>query len=343
MTGRHFELTREQILAYRRRVQALDQRLPPGSASLRRAAGIGLQDSVPRSALHALHARVTNVRPDALDDPSLIQVWGPRYAVYVVPAGEHVPFTLGRMPAGGRLPARAQDLAVRAETYLAGRRLRAEEVARAIGTRHLNEIRYAALTGTLMIRWDGARDPLVWTVPRSRFTPEAALQELARRYLHMLGPSTVDAFTRWGGLDARATYRAFEALAAELLPLRTPLGEALILAADEPALRQQPEPTDAVRLLPSGDHYYLLWNADRELLVPQPAHRARLWTTRVWPGAVLIAGEIVGTWRRSKAMVQVAPWRRLTATERQGIEAEAASLPLPEVTTERSVVWHAHA
>ncbi len=70
-----------------------------------------------------------------------------------------------------------------------------------------------------------------------------------------------------------------------LMTVRTPLGEGQILAEDVPALREPPVPTEAVRLLPSGDPYYLLWGADRELLVPDAASRAELWTTRVWPGA----------------------------------------------------------
>jgi hypothetical protein len=43
-------LTRTQILAFRRSVQALDERLPHDTSSLRRAAWAGLQDSVPSSA-----------------------------------------------------------------------------------------------------------------------------------------------------------------------------------------------------------------------------------------------------------------------------------------------------
>ena len=45
------ELTRDQILAYRRRVGSLDERLPMSAESLRLAAWAGLQDSSPRSAL----------------------------------------------------------------------------------------------------------------------------------------------------------------------------------------------------------------------------------------------------------------------------------------------------
>ena len=55
------KLTRNQILAFRRRVGALDERMPMGPESLRRAAWAGLQDSMPRAALLSLHARVDGV------------------------------------------------------------------------------------------------------------------------------------------------------------------------------------------------------------------------------------------------------------------------------------------
>lgn len=332
------DLSRDQILAYRRRVQALDERLPFGPDSLRHAAWAGLQDSVPRSALHSLHARVEGVPPDALDDPALVQVWGPRYAAYVVPAGDHAAFTLGRMPAKGRMPARAEDLAARAHAHLAGRRLPVDDVARALGSG--NAIRYATLTGTVLIRWGGARQPLMWTVPRSEVSPAEALQDLARRYVHVFGPTTVGSFVRWAYVDGPAAAAAFDALGKELMNVRTPLGDGQILVEDVPVVREPPMPTEAARLLPSGDPYNLRWGADREFLVPDAAHRAELWTTRVWPGAVLVGGEIVGTWRRSKALVAVTSWRPLSAREREAVEAEAASLPLPEISVAATVEWH---
>jgi hypothetical protein len=67
-------------------------------------------------------------------------------------------------------------------------------------------------------------------------------------------------------------------------------------------------------LLPSGDTYYLLWGADRELLVPEAKRQATLWTTRVWPGA-LSADEL-----------SIEPWRRFSSAEQKVVEAE---LPLP--------------
>lgn len=104
-------------------------------------------------------------------------------------------------------------------------------------------------------------------------------------------------------------------------------------------MRAPAGPVAPARLLPSGDTYFLLQGADRELLVPEADRRSRLWTSRVWPGAVLVAGEIVGTWRRSGSVVTVEPWRRLSASERAAVEAEAASLPLPGLAGPITVRW----
>ena len=81
-----------------------------------------------------------------------------------------------------------------------------------------------------------------------------------------------------------------------------------------------------------GDAYFLLWGADREILVPDAKRRAELWTTRVWPGAVLVNGEIVGVWRRTAGQISIDAWRRFSKAEWEAIESEASSLPLPGVT-----------
>jgi hypothetical protein len=96
------ELTRAQILAFRRRAGALDERLPRGARSLRHAAWAGLTDSVPRAALLSIHARVEGTQPSSWEDPSLVQVWGPRNSTYVVPARDRAIFTLGRLPDDAR-------------------------------------------------------------------------------------------------------------------------------------------------------------------------------------------------------------------------------------------------
>jgi hypothetical protein len=328
------ELTREQILAFRRRVGALDERLPPGAGSLRRVAWAGLQDSMPRAALLSIHARVEGARPSSWEDPSLVQVWGPRFSVYVVPAQDHAIFTVGRHPDDARGRARADDLAARLRAAVAAGLSSDGDLG--IGPR----IRYATTSGTVLIRWAGARAPLVRVVPRPAVEPLDARRELARRYLHVFGPGTAGSFAKWAGIGAKEARVAFDGL--DLISVRTPIGEAWILTSDEGPMRDPAPPSTGVRLLPSGDAYWLHHDgAHRELLVPDAGQRAALWTPRVWPGAVLVAGEIAGTWRRAQANLSVEPWRRLSRAERELVEAEAQSLPLPEVEGRIRVRWGA--
>jgi hypothetical protein len=292
---------------------------------------------MPRAALLSIHARVEGTRPSAWEDPSLVQVWGPRFSVFVVPARDHAIFTLGRHPDDARGRRRAEDLAARMHGFLRGRRMTDRELG--AGLRVGNWMRYATTTGTFLIRWEGARAPVIWTVPRPDIDPLEARRELARRYLHVYGPTTPEAFAKWAGVGAVEARVAFDSLSNSLLAVRTPIGEARILARDEVALREPPGPAAAARLLPSGDAFYLLQGADRELLVPDVQRRAELWTPRVWPGAVLVSGEIAGTWRRAQAKLSIKAWRRLSRTERNAVEAEAQSLPLPGAEGQIAVSW----
>jgi hypothetical protein len=217
--------------------------------------------------------------------------------------------------------------------------MRYGDAGHALGV-HGNTLRYAALTGRLAIRWEGARQPLVWTVPAPEITRVEATLELARRFLHILGPATADAFAKWGGVGAREAVRAFDGLDSELIQVLTPVGAASMLASDEPAMREESIPAAAARLLPSGDAYTLRGTAeDRTLLVPDAAQRGELWTPRVWPGAVLVAGEIVGTWRRAQRTLTIQAWRKLSRPAREAVVAEAESLPLPDPGDGMAVHW----
>ncbi len=330
-------LTRRQILAFRRRVGELDQRLPKGARSLRLAAWAGLQDSMPRAALLSLHARVEGVVSSTWEDPTLTQLWGPRYNTYVVAKRDFALFSLGRLPDSPRARLRAERTAELLRDHLADRRMTDREAAGALGIG--NSIRYAATTGTVAIRWEGARAPTIWTVPAPTIDRADACRELARRYLHIFGPSTSRRFGRWAGVSSGAAADAFASLETSLVPVRSPLGDEWLLADDEPGLRAAETAPAAARLLPSGDAYFLLDGAERELLVPREEQRQRLWTTRVWPGALLVEGEIRGTWRRAQHTVRIETWGRLSRALRDAVEAEATALPLPTGDCQIDVVW----
>ena len=295
---------------------------------------------MPRAALLSLHARVAKTAPSTWEDPSLAQVWGPRFSAYVVAARDRAIFTLARLPESGATRRVAEEIADRLDAFLAGRKMNYWEAGHALGEASPNRLRYATLTGRVLIRWEGARRPIVWTVPAPKTTPREAGLELARRYLHVFGPATPASFATWGGIAPAVGSATFDALGDELTAVRTPVGDSWILSSDESSFRaSRRRGRDGARLLPSGDAYFLLQGADRQLLVPEAKPRASLWTSRVWPGAVLLDGEIVGTWRRAGADLVIETWRALSRKEREVIEADAASLPLPDVGGRIRVRW----
>lgn len=331
-------VTRQQVLSYRRSVSALDERLPAGTGSLRTAAWAGLTDSVPRAAQLSIHARVEAATPNAWADPSLVQVWGPRYSTYVVSSVDAGVFTLGRYPDGPRKRRRADDIAARLAELLGDRTVTYAEAGRELGVAP-NSLRYATTTGTVLIRWEGSGKPTIRSVPRPDIDPADARLELARRYLKVFGPATSASFAKWAGIPPSSGESAFAALSDSLIPVRTPIGDAWLLAEDEERARAPMGPAAPVRMLPSGDTFYLLQGEDRALLVPDSKQRDLLWTSRVWPGAVLVDGEVAGIWRRAGRKVTIEPWRHLDKATKHAIADEAGSMALPNIDGPLVVTW----
>lgn len=329
-------LDRRAVLLFRRMNGHVERRLPPGAASLARAAAAGLADSMPRAALLSLAARVEGVEGAAWEHPALVQIWGPRHSVYLIAREDLGVFTLGLLPEARAGLGRARDYAARLAGHFAalppGTRQPYGEVGKGLDLPP-NALRYAAPTGTVLLRWDGARQPLLGMTPAPGLDPREARLELARRHLHACGPTRPAAFADWSGLPLATARATHAALSDELITVRTPLGEDVALARDEPALAAALDASHVdegpARLLPSGDSYTLHQGAERALLVPDAARERELFTPRVWPGAVLQGGEIVGTWRRAGARVILKIWRSLGTEERAALAAEALALPLP--------------
>src|SRR4029077_21033425 len=142
MTTTRLDLTRPQIVAFRRQAGALDERLPRGPRSLRRAAWAGLQDSMPRAALLSIHARVEGTEPSTWEDPSLVQLWGPRFSAYVVAAQDIAVFSLGRLPEDERGRRRAEGTAARLHAFMGGRKMTYGEAGHGLG-QHPRRLRRA--------------------------------------------------------------------------------------------------------------------------------------------------------------------------------------------------------
>jgi Winged helix DNA-binding domain len=154
-----------------------------------------------------------------------------------------------------------------------------------------------------------------------------ARAELVRRFLHCYGPSTAQRFAEWTARSLRDAKAAFELVVGELVEVEVGRGSAWLLAADRKTLESPPEPT-GTRLIPVGDPF--LQQRDRAMLLEDEAARKRLWRPVSGPGAVLVSGQVVGTWRarvsRSHLQVTVEPFDRLARGVTQQIEEEAARL-----------------
>ncbi|GAA1325142.1 hypothetical protein GCM10009659_24770 [Leucobacter albus] len=161
---------------------------------------------------------------------------------------------------------------------------------------------------------------------------EAARAELLRRYLRCYGPATRASFAAWLGVGAGDASAWWDLLEDELAPVELPAGgnagEAWLLAADLPALAAADLPQRSaaqpdMRLLPPGDPYLRAW--DRDTIVA-PAEQGALWRNVGGPGALLIDGEVRGTWRPSKRgstlTVKVTPFAALSVAQREAVAAE---------------------
>lgn len=178
---------------------------------------------------------------------------------------------------------------------------------------------------------EGRKAPFVlldeWLKQVPSTQAEDARRDLVTRYLHAYGPSTPAGLARWLGVtpsDAAAWWDLVEVLPVDVDGSRCWLLDGDLAALDE----NQDEPIEGVRLLPPSDPFLQL--ADRDLLVPDRGRQRELWRTLHSPGALLVDGEVVGTWRgrkrASRLDITLGPFKQLSNAVRGLVEEEAYTL-----------------
>jgi hypothetical protein len=332
-------LSREQVLRYRARVSHLDAKLPPGSFAT--AAWGGLQDSVPRAGVIALHARVEATGPDSWADPSVAQIWFRGGADYIIPREDIGIFTLGSYPRDRERAAEIERLADEIHRVADGRTLPAREISRLLGHAVPTNVRFSALSGRVLIRWDASS---IWVIPNERpsIDVEEARRELARRFIHWFGPTTAATLARWTGVPPREAKVTWAGLEPDLVAVGIADGpkspERFVLASDLEAF-ERAEPISGVRLIPFDDAFTKL---DHELLLADLEQRARAlpagYSRGFIPGSVLVDGEIVGVWQRQQRKATIHAFGRLPAQVREAVEAEALAFPIAGAAP-ASVSW----
>jgi hypothetical protein len=155
-----------------------------------------------------------------------------------------------------------------------------------------------------------------------RLSRDEALAELTRRYFRSHGPATARDFAWWSGLTTADARRGLEMNRARALAVDGRTYWSIGRPPGGPARR----PATA-HLLPVYDEYLVAYR-DRQA-VPHGPLTMTFGSARsvTFQHALVIAGQVAGTWRPARdarqGAIQVAPLRRLAASERRAI-AEAA-------------------
>ena len=175
---------------------------------------------------------------------------------------------------------------------------------------------------------------LEWSLP----TIGRANVELARRYLHTFGPSTVQDYSYWRGITLKKASEAIAVLGNKVVEVVEVscggVGELLILREDLAMLLEEPPPKQhwPVRMLYRFDPL-LFGHRDKSWLIDMK-HYDKVWITAGHiNGTILVGGKIQGTWRYirkgngpgkgRRLEIEVRPFRKFGQRLRRGVEREA--------------------
>lgn len=157
--------------------------------------------------------------------------------------------------------------------------------------------------------------------------PQKERLEALRRYLGCYGPSTSADFAGWAGISPANARQVWQALEDELVEVEIEKTKGWLLRQDLKLFEAPPTPA-GVRFLPPYDAYLLA--SDRATLIPDKTLHPQFWKALGNPGAVLVDGEIAGSWRPQKKgkrlLLDLALIRPITARNRAGLESEAELL-----------------
>jgi hypothetical protein len=163
-----------------------------------------------------------------------------------------------------------------------------------------------------------------WVPPTPGLMGDAALAELARRYVSGHGPVTVQDLMRWAGLTA-AEAKTGLAEAGKDLVQATLAGRVYWMARD---VQDRAGGAQPLYLLPGFDEFMLGYSDRSAMLDPAYAQRICPGGNGVFNPTVVIDGAVAGTWKRTfkqgTVVIECAPFRTLTATENHALNAAAA-------------------
>jgi hypothetical protein len=154
-----------------------------------------------------------------------------------------------------------------------------------------------------------------WLEPQPAVEREAALAELARRYLVGHAPANDRDLARWAGLPLRDARAGLAAIASELVER----DDGLVHLAKHPPIAEVPGP----RLLGAFDPLLLGWTS-RELILGPHTHLVTL--NGIFRPFAMVKGRAVGTWKLNRGKVTIEPLGKVSKAASAALAADAADV-----------------
>lgn len=313
----------------------------------------GLQSQVPNPPYFALWARVHGFDPaelaTLLTERAAVRATAMRGTIHLLSAADYRRFRglfqpmLTRALASGQWYEAVRDLDL-SELAAEGQRLLTE---RPLGNAELAEQlqqRWPGRDGKSMVTAVQLHSPLIQLPPRgiwgssgkpvhttaqawlgAPIDPEPEAEQLVLRYLAAFGPASVLDVQAWCGLTRLG--KVVERLRPQLCTFRDERGRELFDLPDAP--RPDPRTPAPPRLLGEFDNI-LLGHADRTRIITE-ADRRRVFTINgLVRSTILVNGYVHGIWRttirRKEAIVDLEPFRPVSARNREALHREATRL-----------------
>ncbi len=356
-------LTWNQVSAWRLAQHGLAPRLRREQLIEVTAHLYGIHAQVMSAAELALAARLDGLAPQDVQaalwqDRSLVKTWAMRGTLHLLTADDFVLHAAARtvdprgwidFEAHGISPQQAALFMEAVPEVLSSEPMTREQLAAAVteqvGIPALGELIASSGWGTPLklfaFRGDLCFGPnqgqnvtfvnaKKWIGKWETVEPEAAFQEIARRYLYAYGPLAPKHFARWWNEGrVNVAKRVFQQIEDELEMVDVEGWKAVALRSTVEQM-QQAAISGVVRLLPLFDAYVLDIGRMGEPILPKQhwkqVFRQAGWTTAV----VLVDGLIKGVWdyktKDTQTTMRIELFDPPTGPIQQGIEAEAARL-----------------
>ncbi|HET7484641.1 MAG TPA: winged helix DNA-binding domain-containing protein [Solirubrobacterales bacterium] len=154
-----------------------------------------------------------------------------------------------------------------------------------------------------------------WIEPAKPIDRDAALAELARRYLVGHAPADDRDLARWAGLPLRDARAGLGAIASELIERE----DGLVHLAACPPVAEIPVP----RLLGAFDPVLLGWTSREPILGP---HTHLVTMNGVFRPFAMVKGRAVASWRLNRGKVTIEPLGRITKQANAALAADAVDV-----------------